>query len=98
MKDRKDLLITIISIFVIALFGTAIIGCNSTKRMASEASYWMNRSLAADAVIDSLINHYDDAYIYDVFMETDTWDEYSYLKYEEYERRRIQTTGDWNFK
>lgn len=93
-QQKNNLLIALLLTLCIALFSTTIISCTVTKQMTNNADYWKERSLAAEAVIDSLINHYDDAYIYDVFMETDTWDEYSYLKYEEYERQCIQATSD----
>lgn len=77
MKDKKDLLINVLLILIVALLSTTITSCSSIK----QASYWKERSLAAEAVIDTLINHYDDSYIYDVMMETDVWSDYSQLKY-----------------
>lgn len=82
LKQKNDLLVMLVLTLCIALFMTCCAGNNAIKQTTKEKNYWKERSLAADAVIDTLINHYDDAYIYDVMMETDVWDNYSHLKYD----------------
>ena len=82
LKQKNNLLVILVLTLFIALFIIYHASNNVIKQTTKEKNYWKEKSLVADAVIDTLINHYDDAYIYDVMMETDVWDNYSHLKYD----------------
>ena len=82
LKQNNDLLIILVLTLFIVLLITYYASNIVIKQITKEKNYWKEKSLAADVVIDTLINHYDDAYIYDVMMETDVWDNYSHLKYD----------------
>ena len=61
--------------FIIAILAiTSIMAFISTKQMASEASYWMNRSEAAEDYIEALESDFPD-YI-DTTSGTDAYSDY----------------------
>ena len=63
------------NIIIATLVIISIVSFISTYQMSSRASYWMNRTLAAEEVLDEMIDH-DEDYFLDVVMERDcynTW-------------------------
>lgn len=69
---KKNVIIVVLTILVIVLFA-------SVRRMANEASYWMERSEAAESVIERVESDMTD-YMLDVLSEGDEyqlWLEYT---------------------
>ena len=63
------------NIIITVLIVISIVSFISTYQMSSRASYWMNRTLAAEEVLDEMIDSNED-YFLDVVMERDcynTW-------------------------
>lgn len=63
------------NIIIATLIIISIVSIISISQMSSRASYWMNRTIAAEEVLDEMINH-DEDYFLDVVMEGDcynTW-------------------------
>ncbi len=80
-------LLVVIAILLSGLF----ISCDSYNKLKKEnaelkqladSCFWKEYAQNADAVIDSIFNNVSDAYIEDVLIETDTWDNYYILRYE----------------
>ena len=61
------------NIIIATLFIISIISFISTYQMSSRASYWMNRTFAAEAVLEEMIDSNED-YFLDVVMERDCYD------------------------
>ena len=62
---KKNVIIVVLSMLVIMLFA-------SVRRMANEASYWMERSEAAESVIERVESDIPN-YVMDVLCEGDEW-------------------------
>ena len=62
---KKNIIITILAIL-------SIVSLISLSSMSSRASYWMNRTLAAEEVLNEMIDH-DEDYFLDVVMERDCY-------------------------
>ena len=63
------------NIIIAILVIISIVSFISSYQMSSRASYWMNRTLAAEEVLNEMIDH-DEDYFLDVVMERDcynTW-------------------------
>ena len=63
------------NIIIATLVIISIVSFISIYQMSSRASYWMNRTLAAEEVLDEMIDSNED-YFLDVVMERDcynTW-------------------------
>ena len=63
------------NIIIATLVILSIVSFISTYQMSSRASYWMNRTFAAEEVLDEMIDSNED-YFLDVVMERDcynTW-------------------------
>ena len=63
------------NIIITVLIVISIVSFISTYQMSSRASYWMNRTLAAEEVLEEMIDSNED-YFLDVVMERDcynTW-------------------------
>ena len=56
------------NVVILVLFVVSVISLTSLKSMSSRAAYWMQRSYAAEAVIDRCSKDCKD-YFYDVLME-----------------------------
>lgn len=65
---KKNCIIAVLAVLVIVLFA-------SVKSMSSRASYWMQRTVAAEAVIDRMADN-DEDYFLDVVMESDEYMEW----------------------
>lgn len=61
------------NIIIVVLAVVAIISLISSYQMSSRASYWMNRTLAAEEVLEEMIDSNED-YFLDVVMERDCYD------------------------
>lgn len=67
--------ISILVLAIISVISLTIVSLTSIKSMSSRASYWMNRTFAAEAVLEEMIDSNED-YFLDVVMEKDcynTW-------------------------
>ena len=60
------------SIIIIILIVVNIVSIISIHQSSSRATYWMSRTLAAEEVLDEMINH-DEDYFLDVVMERDCY-------------------------
>lgn len=63
------------NIIIALLVVISIVSFISTYQMSSRASYWMNRTLAAESLIEEMADYDEDLFL-DVFMEGDcynTW-------------------------
>ena len=60
------------NIIIATLVIISIVSFISTYQMSSRASYWMNRTLATEEVLNEMIDH-DEAYFLDVVMERDCY-------------------------
>lgn len=65
---KKNIIIAILAIF-------SIISTSSVVSMSKKASYWMQRTIAAEAVIQRVEEDNED-YILDVLSESDVWYEW----------------------
>lgn len=63
------------NIIIVVLAVMAIVSFISTYQMSSRASYWMNRTLAAEEVLEEMIDSNED-YFLDVVMEGDSYMEW----------------------
>lgn len=61
------------NIIITVLIVISIVSFISTYQMSSRASYWMNRTFAAEAVLEEMIDSNED-YFLDVVMERDCYD------------------------
>lgn len=64
--------ISILVLAIISVISLTIVSLTSIKSMSSRASYWMNRTLAAEEVLNEMIDH-DEDYFLDVVMEKDCY-------------------------
>lgn len=69
---KKNVIIVVLSVLVIMLFA-------SVKSMSSRASYWMQRTVAAEAVIERCAEDCED-YFLDVLMEGDEYNDWITLE------------------
>ena len=60
------------NIIIAILVIISIVSFISTYQMSSRASYWMNRTLVAEEVLNEMIDH-DEDYFLDVVMERDCY-------------------------
>ena len=60
------------NIIIATLVIISIVSFISTYQMSSRASYWMNRTLATEEVLNEMIDH-DEDYFLDVVMERDCY-------------------------
>lgn len=60
------------NIIIATLVIISIVSFISTYQMSSRASYWMNRTFAAEAVLEEMIDSNED-YFLDVVMERDCY-------------------------
>ena len=60
------------NIIIATLVILSIVSFISTYQMSSRASYWMNRTFAAEAVLEEMIDSNED-YFLDVVMERDCY-------------------------
>ena len=60
------------NIIIATLVILSIVSFISTYQMSSRASYWMNRTLAAEEVLEEMIDSNED-YFLDVVMEKDCY-------------------------
>lgn len=63
---------------ILALIVALVVAFFSAKNMSNRAAYWMNRSEAAESVIDKMWED-NSSYMLDVMTETDVysnWEEY----------------------
>lgn len=60
------------NIIIATLVIISIVAFISSYQMSSRASYWMNRTLAAEKVLEEMIDH-DEDYFLDVVMEVDCY-------------------------
>ena len=65
---KKNIIIAILAIF-------SIVSTSSVVSMSEKASYWMQRTIAAEAVIERVEEDNED-YILDVLSESDVWYEW----------------------
>lgn len=65
---KKNILIAILSVL-------SVISLTSLSSMSDRASYWMQRTIAAEAVIDRVEEDQED-YVLDVLCESDAWYEW----------------------
>ena len=61
------------NIIITVLVVISIVSIISISQMSSRASYWMNRTFAAEAVLEEMIDSNED-YFLDVVMERDCYD------------------------
>lgn len=66
------------NIIITVLVVISIVSFISTYQMSSRASYWMNRTLAAEEVLNEMIDH-DENYFLDVVMEEDCYFSWYFL-------------------
>ena len=64
---------------ILVLFVLSVISLTSLKSMSSRASYWMQRTIAAEAVIERCAEGCV-AYFLDVFMEVDEYNDWITLE------------------
>lgn len=69
---KKNIIIVVLSIL-------SIVSLTSLKSMSSRASYWMQRTVAAEAVIERCAEDCED-YFLDVLMEGDEFNEWITLE------------------
>lgn len=79
--SRKEFIGAVIIVLLLTLLGTTIIAFSSVKRMSERASYWMNRSVAAEAVITTSMNLNESFYRKEVMITTQ-WDKWYYGYYD----------------
>lgn len=81
--NKKHFINTIIAIFFVLFLFCIQTLANNVDKEHNDSIYWKQRAMIADAIIDSIFNNISNAYIEDVLMETDTWDNYYILRYED---------------
>lgn len=83
-KDNNSVSIFVVLIIIVVLTcGTLLISASTLDKVQADSTYWKNRAITADAIIDSIFNNVPDSYIEDVLMETDLWEDYYILRYGE---------------
>lgn len=69
---KKNIIIVVLSIL-------SIVSLTSLSSMSSRASYWMQRTVAAEAVIERCAEDCED-YFLDVLMEGDEYNDWIYFR------------------
>ena len=67
------------NVVILVLFVVSVISLTSLKSMSSRASYWMQRTVAAEAVIERCAEDCED-YFLDVLMEGDEYNDWITLE------------------